>query len=360
MKKRLLAFLAMAMMLVVAVFPAPLQADDTPLPMSSGGGFQDEPLPSNDDPMTKPDTLVPMYPDTETQPTPDTSTGQVKNDTSTGQTVELHSDVPPVMVRGRTMVPVRVIADWLGLPTNYDSKSQSVSVGEMQFYEQKVGFDSSRRSLAYPVDIKLRTMNAKVKGVDKELEVPAITWKGRTIVPLRFVADSLSVTVTWDAATQTIFFDSNGRRASLVVPRQSAATTKALEAQVRPIIDEHNFMKAARNGPSYAELAKGSTRYLGKPAQIAGIVFQAIEKDNGSTVVLLQNGLNQVQLIAVLYDGPVDMVEGDRVTVYGRVHKPYTYITQGGLTRTIPAIELVVFEEGMGDVLEGLSLLGGY
>lgn len=355
MKRRLLTWV-LVLALALLMSPSAVLAG-TPLPMASRTAYQDIPVPASTDDTSEQGTLVPRYPDNTTQPAPKTTENVTPNET-TGQVVELHSDVPPVMVRGRTMVPIRVIADWLGLATNYDAQSRSVSVGTMQIYEQKVGFDSSRRSMAYPVEIKLGTMNAKVKGVDKELEVPAITWQGRTIVPLRFVADSLGVTVNWDAATQSITFDSNSRRATLVVPPQSAATTKALEAQVKPIIDEYNFMKAAANGPSYAELAKGSTRYLGQPVRIAGVVFQAIEKEDGSTMILLQNGMNQNQLVAVMYNGQVDVAEGDHVTVYGRVLKPYTYITQGGLTRTVPAIDLVTFEEGMGDVLEGMSLLG--
>jgi hypothetical protein len=41
----------------------------------------------------------------------------------------LTSDVPPVMVNGKVLVPIRPVADWLGIPVAYDPATRTLNVG---------------------------------------------------------------------------------------------------------------------------------------------------------------------------------------------------------------------------------------
>ena len=48
------------------------------------------------------------------------------------------------------------------------------------------------------------TLNGKSVNIDSDSRVVPIIRSGRTLLPLRFVAESLALDVQWDAATQTI------------------------------------------------------------------------------------------------------------------------------------------------------------
>lgn len=45
---------------------------------------------------------------------------------------------------------------------------------------------------------------AYVNGVAKKLDQPAVAINGRTLVPLRFLAEALSANVSWDGASYTV------------------------------------------------------------------------------------------------------------------------------------------------------------
>jgi hypothetical protein len=97
-------------------------------------------------------------------------------------------DVPPVVIQGRVLVPLRGIFERLGATVDYDAPTQHiVAIRGQQNVELTVG-----------------SRQAHVNGVPKLLDVPAFTINNRTMVPLRFISESLGADVRWDDATQTI------------------------------------------------------------------------------------------------------------------------------------------------------------
>lgn len=58
------------------------------------------------------------------------------------------------------------------------------------------------------VELTVGSRQAHVNGVPKLLDVPAFTINNRTMVPLRFISESLGADVRWDNATQTILIGS--------------------------------------------------------------------------------------------------------------------------------------------------------
>ncbi len=102
--------------------------------------------------------------------------------------VPLATDVPPVIVDGRTLVPVRAIFEKLGASVNWDANIQTVTAvsGEKT------------------ITLKLNDTSAYVNNELKTLDVPAQIVDGRTMVPARFVDESLGCQVLWDANTQTV------------------------------------------------------------------------------------------------------------------------------------------------------------
>lgn len=102
-------------------------------------------------------------------------------------------DSPPVIKNGRTLVPIRAIIEALGGSVTWDgtARKATVTLGNTSL-ELWIGKSSATvNGTTTPID----WTNAKV--------VPEII-NGRTMLPLRFVTESLGATVGWDQSTQTI------------------------------------------------------------------------------------------------------------------------------------------------------------
>lgn len=108
------------------------------------------------------------------------------NLTINSQTIK--PDTPPSIVSGRTLVPVRAIFENLGVNIHWDDVTKTIT-----------GNSDNTTIL-----LTLNSSTALVNGIEKQLDVPAQIINGRTMVPARFVAESLNCTVNWDAKTQTV------------------------------------------------------------------------------------------------------------------------------------------------------------
>lgn len=95
----------------------------------------------------------------------------------------LKTDVPPSIIDGRTMVPMRVIFEKIGAAISWDPGAQKVTA-------EKDGIN---------LELVIGAPTAKLNGSDINLDVPAVISEGRTLVPLRFISESLGLTVDWDA-----------------------------------------------------------------------------------------------------------------------------------------------------------------
>ncbi len=102
-------------------------------------------------------------------------------------------DAVPVIVEGRTLVPIRAVVESLGGTVAWDAGSQAVtiSLGGTQLKLVIGKATALVNGKSTPID----STNAKV--------VPQIL-NSRTMLPLRFVVESLGADVQWEASTQTI------------------------------------------------------------------------------------------------------------------------------------------------------------
>jgi len=106
---------------------------------------------------------------------------------------ELQFDVPPQMVEGRTLLPLRAIFEVLGLEVGWDDATRTIT-GTTEGKE---------------IILQLDSKDAKVNGVNKALDVPAKAVNGRTLVPVRFIAESLDMNVVWDQESKTVKISKN-------------------------------------------------------------------------------------------------------------------------------------------------------
>lgn len=99
----------------------------------------------------------------------------------------------PKIVNGRTMVPMRELFEQLGATVNYNDETRLITASKDGIY------------------ISLTPGNeiATVNGKEHKLDSPAfITEKGRTMVPIRFIAESLNVGVGWSEKTRSVLIKS--------------------------------------------------------------------------------------------------------------------------------------------------------
>jgi hypothetical protein len=102
-------------------------------------------------------------------------------------------DSPPVIVEGRTLVPIRAVVESLGGIVSWDAatRTATVSLGNV--------------SLKLSIGQTLALVNGRQVPIDSTNPsvVPQII-AGRTMLPLRFVTENLGADVQWEGTTQTI------------------------------------------------------------------------------------------------------------------------------------------------------------
>jgi hypothetical protein len=103
-----------------------------------------------------------------------------------GTAIEL--DSPPFIWQNRTLVPVRFLAEATGASVLWDPNTRNVTIIR--------GMDW--------IDLWLDDTTMMKNGTPVLLDVPAQLVGGRTMLPLRTLAESLQITLDWDEATQKI------------------------------------------------------------------------------------------------------------------------------------------------------------
>uniref|UniRef100_UPI000481B308 stalk domain-containing protein n=1 Tax=Desulfovirgula thermocuniculi TaxID=348842 RepID=UPI000481B308 len=101
---------------------------------------------------------------------------------------ELVCDTPPVVEQGRVLVPLRAIFEALGASVEWDGSTQTVT----------------GRKEGTTVRLVIGQGTAYVNERPVSLDVPGKIINGRTMVPLRFIGESLGAEVNWDGTTRTV------------------------------------------------------------------------------------------------------------------------------------------------------------
>lgn len=97
-------------------------------------------------------------------------------------------DAAPYIVNGRTLVPVRYLADELGAQTAWNGTTQTVTVTEGNT----------------TITLVIGSTTLTVNGTASPMDVAPVISNGRTYLPARYVAQALGATVSWDPTSQTV------------------------------------------------------------------------------------------------------------------------------------------------------------
>lgn len=101
-------------------------------------------------------------------------------------------DSPPIIREGRTLLPIRAVIEALGGSVAWDAVQRKATV----------------TLRTHTVEVWIGSRQARVDGVNIALDVAAIIVNSRTLLPLRFVAENLGCTVTWDPVGRTVTIES--------------------------------------------------------------------------------------------------------------------------------------------------------
>lgn len=104
------------------------------------------------------------------------------------QEIDPGRDTVPVIISGRTLVPVRAIMEAVGGTVGWDEASQTVTLT----YQEDV------------IRLVINSTTAYFNDNASTLDVAPVTINDRTMLPIRFIAEGFRFTVEWAQDTQTV------------------------------------------------------------------------------------------------------------------------------------------------------------
>ena len=122
----------------------------------------------------------------------------------------IQSDFTPYVTKGRTFVPVRELTEGLGAEVNWDGENMTV---EIKFGE---------KTILLKINSDVTYVDGKKKIVEED-QVPKLALYGsprvetKTMIPLRFVSETLGYNVSWDEKTSTVLIATGENISSEVV-----------------------------------------------------------------------------------------------------------------------------------------------
>ena len=145
---------------------------------------------------------------------------------------KIATDTPPTVVDGRTLVPVRAIFEAIGATVTWDDATRTAT--------------GIRGDII--VSVQIDNTTAYVNGEPRVLDVPAQIINGRTMVPARFISESMGCDVTWHQDTQTVGV---------------ANDLKGVHIYVTPTGEKYHYDGSCNGGTYYeATLAEATGRGL--------------------------------------------------------------------------------------------------
>lgn len=102
-----------------------------------------------------------------------------------------YDGVKPLIKEDRTLVPVRAITETLGAVVDWNEETSTITITK------------DATTIIMQLDNKIATVN----GEEVELDVAPTTEKGRTLVPIRFISETLKLGVNWDEESQTVLIE---------------------------------------------------------------------------------------------------------------------------------------------------------
>ena len=100
----------------------------------------------------------------------------------------INFDVPARLYSGRALVPMRAIFEALGADVWWDDVTRTIT--------------ATRDGTV--ISMQVGSLTSNVNGQTVSIDMPPATVDGRTLVPLRFIAEVFDVPIVWESETRTV------------------------------------------------------------------------------------------------------------------------------------------------------------
>lgn len=111
-----------------------------------------------------------------------------------GETIQ--TEVPPVIVDSRTMVPLRAVCEALGCDVSWNAETRGITLTD----GKSLYFTWIDRDHAF------KTSGVALEG-SMVMDVPPVIMDSRTMVPLRAISELFGAQVNWDDTSRTVTVD---------------------------------------------------------------------------------------------------------------------------------------------------------
>lgn len=165
----------------------------------------------------------------------------------------VQTDTSPLIQNNRTLVPLRVISENLGLQVEWDAETKSVMT-----YKLIDGRPDFKESLLLTIGDKQVPKPAEeaadTGSLYYELEAPPVIINNRTMVPIRFIAEAYKMPVDWDGANRTVIVGKGYTapkakpQAKKPVPQPKKNVPKEYKVALKKANDYLSFMPFSKQG----------------------------------------------------------------------------------------------------------------
>lgn len=211
--------------------------------------------------------------------------------TVNGEVSEL--DSPPVIVDGRTLVPVRAIVEALDGKADWDAETKTATLTNEAGDEVKLTINSK---------------TASCNGTESELDTAPVIINERTMLPIRFVAESFGYKTDWNAEDKSIVI--SGGAEEKTEPETKPETKKSFDLSGL----QSEYYGADKNGNDY-------TSFFKDPDMLGDVYLEVKDKNGNQTAVY-----KRVDASGSVYKNK----RGDKLTVYYYVEdEAYRVVVDG-------------------------------
>lgn len=195
---------------------------------------------------------------------------------------EANHTITPIVRNGITLLPISPIINQLGGQINWSAAAKKMSI---MLNQDKI-------------EMWLNNKIAIVNGERTEMNIAPVTLNGRTLLPVRFIAQNLGAKITWDKQSQIImvyyggaqvketdFFTYDYKITLLDAQQKQEDKRQSLDQAIKRIQEEHNKIKYNDTDP---------LDYGGKTIQVGDTVglgtFSGIVKEvRGARILVYWN-----------------------------------------------------------------------
>ena len=133
----------------------------------------------------------------------------------------------PIMVNNRVLAPLRVVSENLNSTVDWNPGANTITIDD----------NETKARYIFKVGQKYFTKNGTKVAIDQP---PIVTQSGRTVVPIRAIAEMYG-TVTWDQANYNVIIKTN-RTITKVVDQQGTTKSKEEKPHVRSAFDNASYI----------------------------------------------------------------------------------------------------------------------